>query len=213
MSKTPITDAEKSRYSRINIRMSKLSRTLRSKGSKNNWTEMAKMLFWGDNDNSRQQIMKLISTKRRSSKSKDTAHSYTTEQLQYLLVLMLILTIAEKKTQEAYEKDFSERCDAITKDHGLEENQYWPDNKVPAEWEKLAAEFEERSVQILQDTLREYSMNEIADQVQLGGANEFFNIISNIEVQFFKVLRQPQKGKKEKGDGGFGSIPEAMTNR
>jgi len=92
----------------------------------------------------------------------------------------------------------------------LTEDQYGIDGKTPAEWQQLDVEFEKRSLQILMETLREYSMDEIADHVKAAGARQFLEIIGNIEAQFIKVLTRPIAGLLNRTMGERGSIPETL---
>jgi hypothetical protein len=102
---------------------------------------------------------------------------------------MVIISIAEKRTQEIYEKNFSQRCDAISKTHDLKDNEYWSSGKVPAEWDELNAEFEQCSNKILVDTLREYDQEEIADLVQDDGPEQIFNVIQNIKSRYLNAIK------------------------
>ncbi len=179
--------ASKSR-SRLNIRMSRVSRILQSEMAKANWSEMAKMLFRSDHDEGRVTATGKLPKYRRQSSVFEKSLESTTDRRQYFLVLMFILTIAEKRSQEVYQREFAERCDAISLAHGLKESDYWKDGNIPAEWQILDKEFEKRSIQILLSTLREYSMTEIADQIEHGGPNEFTKLINNVESQVLSIF-------------------------
>ncbi len=193
---------------RTNIRMSKLARAVQAATANTNWSEMARTLFRADkNDGRREQISRFFTEQKKAANG---GESYNTEQLQYVLMLMLILTTAEKRTQEMYQQSFARRCDAISSEHDLKEDQYWADGNVPAEWRKLDAEFEQRSLQILLDTLREYHLDEIADLVETKGQEQLFDIIGNIESQFLKVLKYPSSGILQASQGDSGSIPETL---
>lgn len=194
------------------IRMSKIARALQSAAAETNWHEMVKMLFWADPQAGRQvEIRKLISEQEDSCASAAGA-SYSPEQFRYILILMLIISIAEKKTQELYSRVFAERCDAIGKDHALLDDQYWPDGNVPAEWENLNAEFEEHSLRILLETLREYHLDEIADLVQVKGFEQLFRIIEDIKPQFLNVLVNSAPAKSSGIGDEDGSIPETLQS-
>lgn len=176
---------------RTNIRMSKLARTIQSAAAKTNWNEMAKMLFRVDPNHGRQdEIRKLITSGSKPAITEDAGAAFGADQHQYGLILMLIVSIAEKRTQELYRKTFSQRCDAISKNHDLKDDQYWTAGKAPAEWEDLNAEFEQRSLQILLETLKEYHQDEIAKMVQVDGAEPLYDIIKSIKARFLN----PQEG-------------------
>lgn len=189
--------------------MSKLARAVQAATANTNWSEMARMLFRADmNDGRREQISRFFTEQKKSAKA--GGESYNTDQLQYILILMLILTTAEKRTQEMYQQSFARRCDAISSAYDLKEDQYWADGNVPAEWRQLDVEFEQRSLQILLDALREYHLDEIADLVETKGPEQLFDIIGNIETQFLKVLKHPSLGISQASQGDSGSIPETL---
>lgn len=194
--------------------MSSKERVHQSATTNANLVEAAKMLFLGDKDQGRREMVsRLLSFQKKSLALEESNESYPMEQLQYLLHLMLVLATAEKRTQEAYQRDFAERCDAISKKYQLNEDQYWTNNEIPAEWRQLDIEFEERSVEVLIETLREYSMDEIAEEVKAGGANQFFDLIGNIENQFLKMLKEtrwPRKLKTTRQHAG--SLPETLQS-
>ena len=171
------------------------------------------MLFWADRDPGRSEEMRrfVSSENLRGMSVGATAESYSSAQFQYMLVLMLIISIAEKRTQELYKKEFAERCDAISKDHRLQDDRYWEKGQVPAEWETLNQEFEEQSLRILSETLREYKQDDIADLIETEGAQQLFDIVESVRSQFFKVL----EGSSGEGRGASkseqeGSIPETL---
>ena len=174
---------------------------------------MAKILFSADDNlGRRQEAGKLLLLRNRSIGKERVSPSYSTDQLQYMLLLMLILTTAEKRTQEMYEESFASRCDAVSKAHSLKDDEYWIDGSVPSAWKKLDAEFERRSLQILLDTLREYHLNELADQVQSQGSEQLFDIIRNIENQFLSVLKYPDARGLKASDSKGGSLPETLQS-
>ncbi len=172
-----------------NIRMSKLDRIIQSATARTNWSEMAKMLSWTDEDqNTQREIGKLISPDEKLALAGFNDDNFVSGQFHYTLILMVIISIAQKRTQEPYERDFSQRCDAISKTYSLNDDQYWPAGKVPAEWEELNAEFERISKKILVETLREYDQKEIADLVQDEGPEQIFNAIQNIKSQYLNAI-------------------------
>lgn len=196
---------------RTHIRMSKLARAVQAATANTNWSEMARMLFRADkNHGRREEIGKLLSE--RKTLVGATAESYNTDQVQYILVLMLILTTAEKRTQELYQQSFAPRCDAISSAHDLKDDKYWADGNVPAEWKRLDEEFEERSLQILIDTLREYGLSEIADLVHTDGPEQLFDIIKNIETQFLNILKHPSAENPQTFPAESGSFPETLRS-
>jgi hypothetical protein len=196
---------------RTSIRMSKLARILQSNAATSNWNSMAKMLFRADHHQGRQEPIRRFIAESRSSGPGSANASYGTDQFQYILILMLIISVAEKRTQELYRDVFAERCDAIGLDHKLQDDQYWKDGMVPAEWEALNADFEQRSLQILLRTLREYHQDEIADLVQADGLDQLFSIMTSVRVQFLKVLEN--SAATENGiETRTGSIPETLQS-
>jgi hypothetical protein len=191
--------------------MSKTARSVQTEVAKTNWTDMAKLLFRSDGDEGRHDALaRLHLYSRKLSKEANANPSYNLDQMQYLLLLMLVLTTAEKRTQEMYQQQFAQRCDEISANHGLSEDQYWIDGKIPDEWQKLDEEFEKRSVKILLQTLREYSMDEIANHVESAGPRQFLEIIGNTEPQFLSVLRKSNRGILKWNDRKQGSIPETL---
>lgn len=173
-----------------NIRMSKVDRIIQSAAAKTNWNEMAKMLFRTNRDQGKQgDIGELISPQEKLAIAGFNNANYSSGQLHYTIILMVIVSIAEKRTEELYEKNFSQRCDAISKMYDLKDDQYWTSDKVPAEWEKLNAEFERDSSKILVDTLREYDQKEIADLVQEDGPEQIFNVIQRIKSGYLDAIK------------------------
>jgi hypothetical protein len=170
--------------------MSKQNRILQTETAKTNWREMAKILFVTE-ENQDEQI--------------DTGKQIPTEEclmiagfkntnqndgpFHNILILMVIVSVAEKRTQEIYESHFAERCNAISVAHDLKDDHYWPAGKVPVAYEDLNAEFERCSNQILIDTLREYDQNEIADLVQKDGPEQIFNVIQNAKSRYLDAIR------------------------
>jgi hypothetical protein len=198
---------------RTHISMSKQARVDQTNTTNVNWGEMAKMLFWADVDQERQRVVRgLISRQTRSRRKITGAISYSLEQIQYILTLMLILTTAEKRTQELYQKSFAQRCDKISKNHGLKDHQYWIDNEIPAEWRQLDDEFEQRALEILLETLKEYHLDDIARDVQMDGSQLLFDIIGNIEAQFLNILKRPTDIAQDKYSASIGSIPETLRS-
>lgn len=194
---------------RTSICMSKLGRTLQSSAAKANWNEMVKMLFWADPHQGRPGEIRKLVPFADSSQVVDGA-SYNPDQFQYILMLMLIISTAEKRTEELYGRLFSERCDAISKEHELQDDQYWTAEKVPAEWVDLNAEFEQRSRQILLATLREYHQDEIADMVESDGPDQLFSIIQKVKSQFLNLLENVTPGAETETYSRKGSIPETL---
>lgn len=198
---------------KTHLRTSKLSRAIQSATARTNWTEMAKILFSADDNlGRRQESGKLISLRNRSIRKDESTASYSTDQLQYTLLLMLVLTTAEKRTQELYQERFASRCDAISNAHSLKDDQYWADDGIPPAWKELDAEFERCSLQILIDTLREYQLNDLADRVQTEGSEQLFEIIRNIESQFLTVLKHPDQEGLTANASGSGSLPETLQS-
>lgn len=192
---------------RTSIRMSKLARTLQTAAAKTNWEETVKMLFWADMDRGRsEEIRKLVA----SRPTGGPVDSYSFDQFRYMLLLMLIISMAEVRTQEVYNREFAERCDAISKDHHLQDDLYWKDGSVPAEWEKLSQEFEQRSLQVLGETLREYSQGDIARLIETDGADQLFNILDNLRSQFFNVLENTRRAAEGSESNNDSSIPETL---
>ncbi|MCI0603250.1 hypothetical protein L0156_09570 [bacterium] len=166
-----------------NIRMSKLDRLLEGSRAKANWIEMAKMLFWSDNDERRQEENgKFISPEGKLFMADMNRTNQRGDQLRYLLHLIIIVAIAEKRTQEIYERDFSERCDRISEVHSLNDSQFWDAEEVPEEWVELNVEFEKVANQMLIGTLREYHHNEIADLVRDNDSQRIFQMIQDVQL-------------------------------
>jgi hypothetical protein len=198
---------------RTNIRMSKQARAVQTSTTNINCAEMAKMLFWADSDLDRRNVVRGLISRQKRSKTKTTgAVSYSLEQIQYILTLMLILTTAEKRTQEMYQQQFAQRCDKISKIHGLKDHQYWIDGEIPEEWQLLDTEFEQKSLEILLSTLKEYHLDEIALDVQTGGSQTLFDIIGNLETQFLNILKRPTEIAQRKQTETSGSIPETLQS-
>ena len=175
-----------------NIRMSKMDRIIQSAAAKTNWNEMVKMLFRTDGDESKQgEIGYLYFLPRRNVAAIVGFNNtnYSSGQLHYTIILMVIVSIAEKRTKEHYEKNFSQRCDEISKQYNLKDDQYWTSDKVPAEWEKLNVEFERDSSKILVDTLREYDQKDIVNLVQEDGPEQIFNVIQRIKSGYLDALK------------------------
>lgn len=193
------------------ICMSKLARTLQSAAAKTNWNEMVKVLFRADPHQGRQgEIRTLISSQNHSTVGSGGSASYSPDQFQYILILMLIISTAEKRTQEMYGQGFADRCDDISKDHQLQDDQYWAAGNVPTAWSNLNSEFEQRSLQILLETLREYHQDEIADLVESDGADQLFSIIRSVKSQFLKVLENSALATENANTPEEGSIPETL---
>ena len=182
---------------RTSLRMSKLARIRQSAAAKTNWNETARMLFWADWDQGRsKEVRRLVSGENKHSTRGGDAEGYSADQFRYMFRLMLIISIAETRTQELYRKEFADRCDVISTDHDLQDDQYWDDGRVPPEGESLNTEFEERSVQILTETSREYGQDDIADLMETDGADQLFNIVENARLQFFRVLENSPRGRE-----------------
>jgi hypothetical protein len=198
---------------RTNIRMSKLARSMQTSASKRNWSEMVKMLFRSDPAGGRkQELRKLVSLKAGPGLHDLASSSYSIDQVQYLLFLMLVISISEKRTQELYAKDFAQRCDAISKRYHLEDDQYWKDGTAPLEWNELSVEFEEHSLRILLQTLREYHQDDIAHLIESDGSEDFFQIINNIRAQFLLVLGNFDSGTSNPLSTQSGSLPETVQS-
>jgi hypothetical protein len=197
---------------RTNIRMSKLARATQTSAAKTNWTDMVKMLFRADPHSGRkEEVRKLISLKHGPVLPVQAA-SYSIDQIEYLFLLMLIISIAEKRTQELYAQEFSQRCDAIGKKYNLQDDEYWKDGTAPSEWHELNREFEKASLRILIETLSEYHQQEIADLIQTDGPEDFFEIIKNIRVQFVRVLTDSDPGGPNMQRSKAGSFPETLQS-
>lgn len=195
---------------RTSIRMSKLARTLQTAAAKTNWEETVKMLFWADMDRGRSnEVRKMVSLENRDA-TRGAAESYSSDQFQYMLLLMLIISIAEKRTQDIYNKEFADRCDVISKDHDLQDDRFWEDGNVPPEWEALNQEFEDRSMKILQETLQEYGQNDLANLIKTDGPDQLFNIVDTVRSQFFKVLENSRLGNESPNSEKDNSIPESL---
>jgi hypothetical protein len=192
--------------------MSKAARGLQGRASNSNWTELVKMLFRTDPHGGRkQEILRLFPVTPISNEGDAHFPSYTEDQWQYLLFLLLVISIAEKRTGDMYARDFAERCDSISKCHDLKDHEYWDEGKAPIEWNKLNEEFEKRSLEILLQTLNEYQQQEIATLViKANGLDEFFLIIRNIRAQFMRMLKVYAQGDAAPHTANFGSIPETL---
>jgi hypothetical protein len=195
---------------RTNIRMSKVARTLQSAIAKTNWEEMVKLLFRADPYSGRNAIRKPFADQTKSTMT--SRMSYSMEQLQYMLFLMLIISVAEKQTQELYGHNYAARCEEISREYGLKDDQYWPSGEVPEEWEKLNKEFEENSLQILVKTLKNYHQDDIATLVESGGLEQLFAIIKSIKLQFLMMLGSSTTGIPQWVSGQSGSIPETIQS-
>src|SRR5262245_7044416 len=121
---------------KAHIRMSKLKRASQAAITKVNSREMAKILFWGDPDPGRhEEVSRLLSETKKKVTAEQKNASYGSDQLQYLLTVMLVLTMAEKRAEDLYQQKFAQKCDQIRDQHGLKHNQYWNDGEIPAEWQ------------------------------------------------------------------------------
>lgn len=193
------------------INMSKLARAVQSAAAKTNWNEMVKVLFRADPHQGRPSAMRtLTSSGKHSPGVAGSIASYSLDQFQYILTLMLIISVAEKRTQEMYGQGFADRCDDISKDHQLQDDQYWTIGNVPGEWSDLTTEFEQRSQKILLETLREYHQDEIADLVESNGPDQLFSIIRSVKSQFLKVLENSAPAAETAIESKEGSIPETL---
>lgn len=190
--------------------MSKLARAVQSAAAKTNWNDMVKVLFRADPNQGRPGVMRTLTSTGKHSAEAGGSTSYSLDQFQYILTLMLIVSIAQKRTQEMYGQGFADRCDDISKDHQLQDDQYWATGNVPGEWLDLNNEFEQRSQKILLETLREYHQDEIADLVEADGADQLFSIIRNVRSQFMKVLENSAPATENATAPKVGSIPETL---
>lgn len=191
--------------------MSKLARAVQSAAAKTNWNDMVKVLFRADPNQGRPNVMRtLTSSGKHSTVAGSNIASYSLDQFQYILTLMLIISIAQKRTQEMYGQGFADRCDDISKDHELQDDQYWATGNVPGEWLDLNNEFEHSSQKILLETLREYHQDEIADLVESDGADHLFSIIRSVKSQFLKVLENSAPASETASAPKEGSIPETL---
>jgi hypothetical protein len=136
--------------------------------------------------------------------------SYSTDQFQYVLALMLIVSIAEKRTQELYSREFAERCDAISRKYQLKDDEFWKDANVPPEWDLLAREFEQKSLQILSESLREYGQEKIGESIAADGADQLFSILESVRGQFFNMLENAPKPREGMQDRAESSLPESL---
>jgi hypothetical protein len=197
---------------RTNIRMSKLARAMGSVTAQTNWKRMAQVLFRADPHLDRQEkIRALLFPNCPLQPGEASDSSYGTDEFQSILILMLVISIAEKRTQELYQKEFSRRCDEISTKYGLKDDQYWDEGKAPAEWEELSAKFEQQSLAILVQTLREYGQTAIADLVNTDGAEEFFCLIGSLKGQFMKVLDTfHPEAAEDRTELKQASLPEAL---
>jgi hypothetical protein len=193
----PLPNLKSSKRNQLtNIRMSKMDRLIQSAAAKTNWNEMAKMLFRTLGSQGPQgKNSEFISPQETLSMGGFNNTNYSSGQLHYTVILMVIISIAEKRTEEHYEKNFTSRCDAISKTYDLKDDQYWTSDRIPAEWEKLNTEFEHDSKRILVDTLREYDQKEIADLVQQHGPDQIFNVIQKIKSQYLKAIKNCSTAK------------------
>jgi hypothetical protein len=212
MSNPKVASGEFAGEQRTNIRMSKLARIMQTSSAKSNWGEMAKMLFRSDPNSGRKQENQKLLPLQSATAEAAASSSYGIDQMQYLLFLMLVISVAEKRTQEVYGQDFAQRCDAISKRYNLNDDEYWKDGMTPAEWNDLNREFEERSLEILLQTLREYHQEEIAHLVETDGAEDFFQIIKNIRAQFLHVLTNSDSGSTNPLSTQSGSLPETLQS-
>jgi hypothetical protein len=197
---------------RTNIRMSKIARELQSAAAKTKWEDMVKLLYRADPFSGRNDVIrKMIFEDKYSQNTASDRSSYSMDQLQYALFLMLIISVAEKRTQELYGHEFAQRCEDISREHRLRDNEYWTIGQVPAEWKALDHEFEQNSLRILLETLRAYHQNEIADLVETGGLEQLFDIIKTIKFQFAKVLSHATPGTSYQL-GQAGAVPETLQS-
>jgi hypothetical protein len=170
-----------------NIRMSLFDRLPESSGAKTNWSDIAKIMFYNDEDFGRQKEMgKFTSPEETLLVAALNSPEWRKDQLRFVLLLIVIAGIAENRTQEIYEKDFSLRCDRLNQVQALKDDPY--SEKGPAEWEQLNEEFERVSNQILVGTLREYHQNQIADLVRIQGSDQIFEIIRSIQAD--RIVRK-----------------------
>jgi hypothetical protein len=198
---------------KTHIRMSKLKRTNQTATSEMNFKDMAKILFWGDPDQGRHgEVSKLLSEKREKGLIDLENASYDRDQLQYLLTVMLVLAMSEERAENLYLQNFAKRCDAIREQHGLQQNQYWNDGEIPADWQTLDSEFEKESTQILLEALEEYNLHEIADRVRVDGSKQLYDIVAALKTQFFNVLKHFATGKLMESSARLGSIPETLQS-
>lgn len=196
---------------KIDIDRSKLARNVQSDITTRNRSEIGKLLFLADqNQGRREELARIFQMRRTADSRAGESASYGTDQIQYVLQLMLILTVAETRTQVVYSQDFSERCDRICAAHGLQDDQYWREEATPDEWRELVAEFEQRSIQILVETLREYNLDDIAELVQQNGTQELLDIIKSVEGQFLSILKDPSFRIRKMSMMRDGSIPETL---
>lgn len=195
---------------RIDIDKSKLARNAGAFITTVNWHEMAKVLFWADQDPGRRLQVDRLVPKANPTLPTDTGTSYNTEQAQYLLLVMLVLMAAENKSRQMYHEEFEKRCDAISSAHGLKDEQYWATEGVPSEWTSLSEEFNQRSHGILVETLRTYGLNEVADLIQNEGPSQFLNAIQKLEGQFLNILEHASWGLPAMSSEGHGSLPEML---
>jgi len=170
------------------------------------------MLFRADPHSGRKEESRKMISLNDSPSLPFQAASYSIDQIEYLLLLMLIISIAEKRTQELYDQEFAQRCDAILKKYNLQDDEYWKDRTTPSEWQDLNREFEKASLRILIETLSEYHQQEIADLIQTEGAEDFFEIIKNIRVQFAQVLTNSDPGTPNTQRSKSGAFPETLQS-
>jgi len=187
--------------------MSKLARTRQGITAETNWSEMVKVLFWADANNGRRSEIRKLFLENRSATT-DTITSYNPDQFQYTLVLLLVISTAEKRVQELYQERFAEHCDAISREHQLKDDQFWT-GEMPAEWTTLEQEFDQESLKIYLAVLREYSLDDVAMLVEADGLDQLFNIIESLKSQFLRALENSD-ATKQKAASESGSFPESL---
>lgn len=64
---------------------------------------------------------------------------------------------AEDRIRQVYLEQFRERFEAIRKEHGLAEDEFWPDGEGPPEDEALNAEYNQARERIQAEVLREWA--------------------------------------------------------
>lgn len=195
--KNPVSE-DTSKNQSTNIRMSKLDRIAQSEKAQTNWREMAKILFvTEETQNKPMEIRTGILPEEKMVIAGFNQTGYKSGPFHDLLILMVIISVAEKRTQEIYQKDFSERCDNISVAHDLKDDHYWPAGKVPVAYEDLNLEFEQRSNQVLIATLREYNQNQIADLVEKDGPEQIFTVIQDIKGRYLDAIKNCSTAAKE----------------
>ena len=201
------------RNQRIDLGKSKLARMAESAVTSSNWSEMAKLLFCVDRNQGRQEEIEKLVHERRFPHSATNTPSYSSDQVQYVLLLMMVLMTAENRTQQVYREEFAQRCDQISSAHGLKDEQYWIQGSIPAEWQSLSDEFENRSTQILIATLREYNLNDFANLIERDGPGQFLEIIQKLEVQFLNIIQSTTFRLSEMSTEPDGSLPEILQSK